>query len=154
MGPLQDAPGRWTVLDPGALAQRAILFDDAPVEGQDHGQGVVGHLGCAVAGVVGDHDARFGRGVEIDIVQPHAVARDDFHPRNVLEHTAGDGLARADQHRVGVLGHADELVLGGAGAPEQPDVEIGHRGSQFLFQLETMRLIAVAIRGDDDGELA
>src|SRR5215207_2797016 len=40
-GTTQDAPGRWTVLDPGALAQRAILFDDAAVEGQDHGQGVV-----------------------------------------------------------------------------------------------------------------
>ena len=27
-----------------ALAQRAVLLDDAPVEGQDHRQGVISHF--------------------------------------------------------------------------------------------------------------
>ena len=126
-GTAQDAPCRRSMLDPGPLAQRAVLLDDAPVEGQNHGQGVVGHFRRAVAGVVGDHDAGVGRGVEIDVVESHAVAGDDFHPRDVLQHTAGDGLARAHQQRVGVLGGADQIILAGAGAPEQRDVEIGDR---------------------------
>jgi hypothetical protein len=35
---------------------------------------VVGHLGGAVAGVVGDDDARVGGGVEVDVVEADAVA--------------------------------------------------------------------------------
>src|SRR5215217_3209772 len=72
----------------------------------------------------------------------------------LLDDAPVDGLARAHQQRVGVLSGVDQLVLAGAGAPDQRDVKIGDSGGKVPLQLESMGLVAVAVGCDDDLDLA
>ena len=54
-----------------------VIADDAAPQRQHQPDGVIGHLARPVIGRVADRDARFGRGVEIDMVETHAGPHDD-----------------------------------------------------------------------------
>jgi hypothetical protein len=87
---------------------------EAPVGGEEHGHGVIGHLVDEDVGHVGDHDACLGGRVHVHGVRPHAAEADHLAVLQPLDDGGGDAAVARDDG-VRVLGQRDELLfrLGG-----------------------------------------
>ena len=66
------------MLDPGPSRSARSCSTMRRLRARNHRQGVISHFRRAIAGVVGDHDARVGRRLQIDIVETDAVAEMTF----------------------------------------------------------------------------
>ena len=90
---------------PVALADGAVVAVQAPHEGEDHREHVLGDLVGAVLGHVRDRDPALGRDVDGDVVGADAVAADDPQPRAGAD-DGGRDLREAREDRVAVATRA------------------------------------------------
>ena len=65
---------------PSAFFDLGVVGEEATVECEDHADGVVGDFVHAVVGDVGDDDAEFGGGGNVDVVDAYAVPGGDHAP--------------------------------------------------------------------------
>ena len=102
---------------PSAAFYLAVVLAEATVEGEDHADGVVGDLVHAVVGDVGDDDAEFGGGRDVDVVDADAVSGSDHAVFGGTEHVAGD-LSEAEHDHIDVSGQFGQSLLGGVGSDD------------------------------------
>ena len=72
-----------------ARADAAVELEQPPVDGEQERDRVVGDLFVAVLGHVADGDPEVGRGGEVDVVEPDAVAHDRAAAAQTFEVRAG-----------------------------------------------------------------
>ena len=97
---------------PAAVADHAVLLDDAAEGAQQQRHGVVGDLLDEGVGAVGDGDAAGGRGGDVHEVHADAAEGDELDVGQGLDDARGDaGAAAVDGG--GVLGGGDEAVFVG-----------------------------------------
>lgn len=103
LAPEEAAGAAEGLLGPPPLPEGRDLVGQAPVEGEQVGEGELGHGDGVLAGAVGHEDAAARGGVEVDGVDAGPRADDQ------AEGLAGRELSRLD------LGRADDEHLGGEG---------------------------------------
>ena len=91
---------------PAAIADHAVLFEEAALGGEEEGHGVVGDFLDEGIGAVGDWDAVGGGGGDVDEVDADAAEGDDLAVFELVDD--GFGQAAAGVDGVGVAGGGDE----------------------------------------------
>ena len=131
---------------PSAVLQLAVEPDDAAVEGEDEGEGVVGDLRATVGGIVGDDNAEISRGVEIDVVEPDTVAAQHFDVGKPFQHLTRERFTGARQQHVGVGAGGDDLLHIFTRDGVQLDREIAVVSQELVLQGQVVDVVVVAIR--------
>jgi hypothetical protein len=89
------------------LLQRGVRLRDVAHERDEQSNRVLGGRDDGRLGRIRDHDPAAGRGVHVDVVDPHAGAADHLQAFRALDQLRGELRARADDDRVVV---ADQLL--------------------------------------------
>ena len=116
---------------PLTAAQRAVGAGDVASEGDEQGEGVLGGGDGVAAGRVHDDDAALGGGVEVDVVDARAGARDHLQAVRVREGVGRDLRLAAHDEALVASERLAELVRGQARA----HVDIGallQQGDAFI----------------------
>ena len=136
-------------VDPGALVQVFIGFDDAPVEGQDERHGVIGDFVGAVVGTVADDDAVIGGGIEIDMVDTDRHASDGAAMCNCSMTERGTASREETTRESASLARARSSSGVSHHPGDQFDLDIGELRNRFDLIAEV-----VTIRGVDQTKRA
>ena len=123
--------------------ERRVRGRDAAGEAQDVPDGELGGRDDVRGRRVHDHDARGGRGLDVDVVEPDAGAGDDLeHAEPPRVASASILVAERIEHRVGVGERAEQRRA--VGAVDLAHVEVGpegvDRGGREFFGDEHDRL--------------
>ncbi len=115
-----DAGELLAVPTPGA--QRGVGAGDVAGAGEQQRDGLLGGGDDVGGRRVDDHDAAFGGGGQLDVVEAHAGAGDDLEFRRVLERGGVDGGGGSDDHGIGL----DQCGVEGlhVRTVDLPDVEV------------------------------
>ena len=104
---------------PAPLPHRAVEHVQLLRAGQQQEHRLVGYLGLAEVGEVGDHDPVVRGRRNVERVQPYPVADDELALRHRLHHRPRD-LRGRHQDRVRVLHVGDQLVLARRAGRHEP----------------------------------
>ena len=130
------------VVAPLALPRGGDGFVEPARHGQQHGDGVVGHLGGVDAGHVAGEDAQLGGCRQVDGIDTDAHARHHLELGAGFHHLAAGIRSGVDQGAVGVAQQVDH-VFGGA--------SISFNGFDPRFFKQVKAVVFVGHQGDFQG---
>jgi hypothetical protein len=119
---------------PPALDERRVRLWDVAGQAQQQGQGVLGRGHDVRLRRVADHDARPGRGLDVDVVEPHTCTTDDLEVGRGSDDVGVDGRLRADDDGVEARHTGEQLVLAESGVDDDLVVD-GQRVDAGLGEL-------------------
>ena len=106
--------------------ERGVSGRDVAGEAQDVADRQLGRRDDVRGRRVDDHDARGGRGLDVDVVEADAGAGDDLQRGRRRDRLGVDLRRRADEHRVRVGERGQQCRA--VGAVDAADVEVGPEG--------------------------